>query len=181
MPNGRFTVDLNDPEDVRKKLPRARAIAEERQRALETWTNVVKTLEGLADESTEASSPAEPKPARARKPSRTSKSHSPAQDAVIRVVNEHGRPMRAAEVGAIIGGKRNTVSAAMWGAAKRERLKKVGEGLYAPMDYQPDATDVMSLNGAAAAFAGEPTPVAPEPAEQHERDRLLPETREHQE
>lgn len=137
MVGSRLNVNLNDPEDVRKKLPKVRAALEEKQREVEAWSTLVNTLEVISAEQNTAPAAKDTRPARRRSAPRRQRSSSPAQDAVVGVIAEHLRPMRAAEVAKILGRPRNPVSAAMWGAAKAGRLQQIGDGLYAAPGWHP--------------------------------------------
>lgn len=127
-------VDIADPKDMRAKIADAEAILEAKQLVVREaeedahrWAELVanlKLLTGIVrvDETTAVSS----------RP-------SPAQDAVVRIVEREGRAMRPVEVARKLraeGSKvtsSNAVNAALYAAAEAGRLRRPAERQYAPV------------------------------------------------
>lgn len=173
MVGSRLNVNLNDPDDVRKKLPKVRAALEEKQREVDAWSDLVKTLEFIAsaDASAGSKDTSSTRQSSSRRQSRSAGSRSqgsqsPAKDAVVRVITEHNRPMRAPEVASILNRERNAVNAAMWGAAKAGRLRALGEGQYAPPGWQsPAEPNLLASTNGSGPGANE-AELPPEPREE---------------
>jgi hypothetical protein len=133
-------LNLADPDAIRRKLPelyewveRKRRAVEQAQRELETTETLVEQLRALAGS---ASLPTSGKLDSGQK-------EASAQDAVVRVINEAKRPLRAVDVAGKLDNpiKRDTVNWALWHAEKEGLIKRVSQGLYASLDYQSPPED----------------------------------------
>jgi hypothetical protein len=129
-------IDLAKPDTIREKLPQLerlvdekRVVASQIQQDFEAWATLLKKLRVLAglvvrvDEGSDLDD---------------SGRSSPAQDAVVRVVEREGRPMRPMEVTQVLTeeghevSSNNAVNSALHAAAKAHRLTRPGPRLYAP-------------------------------------------------
>lgn len=76
------------------------------------------------------------------------KADSPAQDAAVRIVEREGRAMRPPEVAGMLRSEgfpvtsTNAVNAALYAAAKSERIVRPKKGWYAPKGYGEDRVAV---------------------------------------
>jgi hypothetical protein len=127
-----FEVDLADLESVKERVPELERIVAEKRGAATTaareysqWSDLLKRLrlligEGADNESTKRG---------------VGKSTS---NLVVRVVEEAGGPVRAAEIHERLKGiNPGTVGWAISNATNERRIKRVGYGVYAPMDWGP--------------------------------------------
>jgi hypothetical protein len=70
---------------------------------------------------------------------------------VVETVNAAGDALSVAAVSAKMpDAKRDTVGWALWKAADEGLLKKIAQGIYAPLDYTPPKDLQPSLNGSRA-------------------------------
>jgi hypothetical protein len=129
----KLQVDIADVKDIKAKISSAEKIWKEKRSAVreaekeaDHWAGLVDNLKSMAgivtvDESTAGSS----------RP-------SPAQDAVVRIVQREGRPMRPVEVAKQLKAEgnqvtsSNAVNAALYAAAEAGRLRRPGPRQYAP-------------------------------------------------
>jgi hypothetical protein len=137
-------VNLADPEAIREKLPEVhrwvegkRGAVQRSQRELETAEALLEQLKALAGTTPTSSSVDRGKVESSRK-------DASAQDAVIRVINDAKRPLRAVDVASEIDVpvKRETVNWALWHAEKEGLIQRVSQGLYAALDYDSPQDDL---------------------------------------
>jgi hypothetical protein len=158
-----FPIDIADRADVRAKLPRARAILTQRDRALkealddmESWKTLVELMEHIAgaddesddDENTEGQASEQPEPQGSPPVSGPiTVDFSGVEtllDAVVRTVTEQNRPIRSREVAELLRGEpqfarvqNDAVSNSLYYAAERADPRRVNKlpqrGVYAPL------------------------------------------------
>jgi len=139
-------IDLADPEDIKAKLPHARAMLGAKRRAVkdaerehDNWELLVQRLEILAGVDG----------AEKAKTGAASRQPAPAQDAVVRIVEREGRPMRPPEVAGMLRSEgfpvasTNAINAALYAAAQSGRLVRPKKGWYAPRGYDEDRSAVV--------------------------------------
>lgn len=127
----KLQVDLADPDDLRAKVAEAEEIwAQKRQLLREVegevkyWEELVASLKRLGGTTAGGDVAGSNRP-------------SPAQDAVVEIVEREGRPMRPIEVTRRLREegqdvKNAAVNAALYAAAEAGRLRRPGERQYAP-------------------------------------------------
>jgi hypothetical protein len=162
-------VDLSDPKDIRAKLPRAERILERLEREvaasqdrLARWLLLVEGLRSVAGATTRTSAATEATaaasaanvgspPATEDETSDTAKAAGRAQmqDLVVGRLNEHGQPIRSRDLHRMLVEEGHpdltpdSVSNALWYAAERLRTaRKLGHGVYAPLGWHPDASEI---------------------------------------
>ena len=131
-PQPKLQVNLADPDDIRAKisdaenvLAKKRQVAREVQDDADHWEDLVRNLKEMAgivsvDEKAASNRP------------------SPAQDLVVRIVMQEGKPMRPVEVAERLEAEghyvasNNAVNAALYAAAQAGRLRRPGPRQYAP-------------------------------------------------
>lgn len=125
-------VDLANPDDIAAKLGDAESILKDKRRVAaeanaeaEHWADLVGKLRSFHAIEIDESGTASGRP-------------SPAQDAVVRVVEREGREMRPAEVVKALKAEghkpasNDAVNAALYAAAEAGRLKRPKDRHYAP-------------------------------------------------
>jgi hypothetical protein len=143
-------IDLADMDDVRAQLPRARDILKRKQEALErsqkdydSFRELVGLLARRAGVDLDDAAPDAPDSGSAE----SARASSDVLRPVVDVVNEHGGPIRARDVKAILIRRGfevpgDAVRDALYYAAKRREprlLQSLPErGYYAPLSYQRD-------------------------------------------
>jgi hypothetical protein len=157
-----LTIDLADPEDIRKKLPQARELFAAKQRELlelnkqvEHWAALVNHLAGVVGE---------PGGERSRGiraygggPSfelrANRKKRAPSQQKAIDALQQFGRPTGPSALYRFMVSEQlsapanaNALGASLYGAQKAGRIQKTPDGLYAPLDWQPEQ-DRLTENG----------------------------------
>jgi hypothetical protein len=133
-------IDLADTEDIRAKLPHARAMLDQKRRVVkaaereaDNWALLVKRLEVLA-----GVDGVEKKRAGQR-------AAAPAQDAAVQIIEREGRLMRPPEVAGMMQAKgypvtsTNAINAALYAAWQNKKLSRPRKGWYGPKD--DDQTD----------------------------------------
>lgn len=153
MPN--LHVDFSSPKAIRAALPlvqdevdRARMRLTAARDELAGWTQLQSALETIAgfDHSAASESsvpvedavPSEPEEDETE-PSVDDDDHGSqisAVDTVVPIVNELGGRVTIAQLSERMPNfKKKTVGWALWKATKEQRIKRVGQGVYAPLDY----------------------------------------------
>jgi hypothetical protein len=118
-----FQVDISDPDAIREALDQATERAEVAREELDRWDAVRERLTLLVKQF-------EP-------PAWTM---TTAQGVVISAVNQRGGPTRAADIAglpALAHLERKTVNWALWKAHQDKQIKKLSQGVYAPLNYMP--------------------------------------------
>lgn len=131
-PQPKLQVNLADPDDIRAKvsdaekvLAKKQQVAREAQEDADHWEDLVRSLKEMAgiisvDEKAASNRP------------------SPAQDLVVKIVMQEGKPMRPVEVAERLEAaghevaSNNAVNAALYAAAQAGRLRRPGPRQYAP-------------------------------------------------
>lgn len=131
-PKPKLQVNLADPKDIRAKISDAEAVLEKKQQVAreaqedaDHWGDLVRNLKEMVgivsvDEKSASNRP------------------SPAQDLVVRIVVQEGKPMRPVEVAERLQAEghdvasNNAVNAALYAAAQAGRLRRPGPRQYAP-------------------------------------------------
>jgi hypothetical protein len=160
-----LTIDLADPEDIRQKLPQARELFAAKQRELvdlskqiEHWAALVNHLAGVVGE-LGVERPRAVTGVRAYgggpsldlRPNR--KKRAPSQEKAIDALRRFGRPTGPSALHRYMVAEQleapanpNALGASLYGAEKAGRIKKTPEGLYAPLEWQPEQ-DRLTENG----------------------------------
>ena len=140
-------INLADPINIKGQLQAARAIYEAKNEQLKSLYQEVEHLRAIVEHMAamvgERFEPVAAEPA----PGASRRSASPAQDEAIAVIAKHRRPMRPAEVARELDKDINAVGAALWAAEKNGKVRKLGPGLYAPLDYIPPPDTLLAPNG----------------------------------
>jgi hypothetical protein len=136
-----LSVNLDDLQDIREKLPRIRQRRAEKQRELEAlqaevhwWSAQADSLAARIREQAPSPVPADTPPQRA----------APAQERAIKALEKAGRPMGPSALYRFMVGEgldaknANAVGANLWAAAKAGRIKQNPDGAYVPLSWEPD-------------------------------------------
>lgn len=138
-------VDLFDPQDIRAKLPDIRRIYVSKREELEKLTEqvrglgeMVELLARLANDATD------PLPSTSENGDAPSRRVAPGQERAIAALERAGRPMGPAALFHFMlteqmdtPANANALGANLWSAERAGRIKKVKEGAYAPLSWQP--------------------------------------------
>jgi hypothetical protein len=135
-----FEVDLADLDSIKERLPELERIVGEKHRVAEDaaieyaqWSDLLKRLRYLADDSPEDGS------GRPRSVTRT------ASDMVVRMLDEAGGPLRAAQIGSRLPQiNPGTLGWVLSTAAKEGRIKRLEHGLYAPADWGSSQPELLT-------------------------------------
>lgn len=140
-----FEVDLMDPADIRRKLPRAQSImrdleeaAAEAEQRLDHWRRLVLQLEQFV--AGPSASPSQNGHHRV----------GTKEDLVVALVNQLGRGVRPPEVFAMLREQGvdvasvNSANTMLHTAWKKQRIAKLRKGLYAPL---AEAGPMFSMSG----------------------------------
>jgi hypothetical protein len=117
-----FPVDMSDPDAIRDALDTATEKAETAREELARWETVRERLALLVRDF-------EPPPW----------AQTTAQGVVVASINNRGGPTRAADLAvlpALSHLERKTINWALWKAAKDKHIKKLSQGVYAPLAYE---------------------------------------------
>lgn len=127
-----FQVDLTDPEAIREALDEVTRQVQDKRVELAEWEALKSRLAVL----------------NAGLRPRAGTSGDTIQQGVVAAVNELGRPIRASDVAAILpadtAGK--TINWALWKSEQEGLIKKLEQGVYAPLDYVVSEQDVLPLS-----------------------------------
>jgi hypothetical protein len=137
-------VNLADPEAIRKKLPEVHRWVEGKRGAVHRTQRELETAEALLEQLKALAGIASPSSSVDKGEVESSRKDASAQDAVIRVINDAKRPLRAVDVAIEIDApvKRETVNWALWHAEKEGLIQRVSQGLYAPLGYESRQDDL---------------------------------------
>jgi hypothetical protein len=144
-------VDLADPVSIRAKLPEVsrvveakRVTAAEAQKDLERWVELESRLKEIAGivEAGKVVSITASDSAEATETASVTKTGS--VNVVVGILNREGREMRTAEIRALapMTVKPDTISWALWRAAKDGLIQRLAKGRYAPRDWGPTNPDL---------------------------------------
>lgn len=154
-----FSINPFDPSDVRSKLPEMRRQLAAKRQALETLGDQVRGLSDLiehlarvAGSSTQATS--------ATGSRDTPRATAPGQARAVAALERADKPMKPAVLFEFMRTEKMdapktsaALNASLWAAAKAGRVKSLGQGMYAPLSWQPDTTNtdykLASSNGSA--------------------------------
>lgn len=136
-----LSIDLANPQDIRKKLPRVIGLYEAKREELNALTAQVRYWGELADNLARIAG--EP-PVTPRDIEPVAQRSAPGQALVIEALERAGRPMGPSALhrfmldqGMEAPSTTNAVGANLWAAAKAGRVRKLQGGRYAPL---PDAS-----------------------------------------
>ena len=132
-------IDLADPDSIRKRLPEVsrvvagkRAVVAEAQDDLQQWVELEQRLKAIAGV-TGISEESLPQPTVTPEPDRAS-----SVQVVVEILEREPRPWRTREVRAVAPDwlKPDTISWALWAAAKDGLIQRLQKGYYAPLSYR---------------------------------------------
>jgi hypothetical protein len=183
-------VDLVNPADIRAKLPQFEQILVEREQAvreqqdeLDRWRRLVAVLRGVAGvpapavaqggQATAAENPAATTGPKAASEEAAATGRAELQALVLEAINRVGRPIRSRDLRAMLvqeGHDLNldSVSNALWYAAVRlGSIRKMGRGVYAPLQAAPEEPAPSPPSTAAAGPHGSSEEAAEAPSADH--------------
>jgi hypothetical protein len=147
-----LNINIADPEDIQAKLGEVRvriATKEDEvrkaQRELRVWQDILRRLEFLAELSPRPAREVAPGPAPVHRGAvaRMLQDATPdpgAQEAVVRLLEENGGPLRNSEVADLLPSLNpRTVSWALWNAEREGHIQRVRQGVYAPRGWWDDS------------------------------------------
>jgi hypothetical protein len=152
MTSETFSVNPFDPSDVRSKLPEMRRqLAAERQE-LEALGERVRGLSDLIEHlALVAGSSAHPTSATGN--GDTSHATAPGQARAVAALERADKPMKPAALFEFMRTEKMpapktsaALNASLWAAAKAGRVKRLGQGMYAPLSWEADADYKLALS-----------------------------------
>jgi hypothetical protein len=141
-----FEVDISDPSSVRARIAELDALIAEKKAAFKAaqadlmyWTQMRKRLGVLAGEPSPVGKAVRAGASAAATLVVAAGANLSIQQQTEMWVNQLGRPVTAADILVRLpeGTRREAVNWALWNAAENERIQKVDQGVYAPLDYEP--------------------------------------------
>lgn len=145
-----LSVDLDDPQDIREKLPRVRERHAEKQRELEALQAEVRWWSHQADSLAERIGEKSSAPASTDAPLQRA---APAQERAIMALEKADRPMGPSALYRFMVGEGleaknpNAVGANLWAAAKANRVKRTPDGRYVPLSWKGNESSPDSQSG----------------------------------
>ena len=141
-------IDLADRAGLKAQLPQARQLYESKLAELKDLHQEVEHLRAIVEHMAAlAGESFEPVGVSGNMSAQKNGQVGPAQEAAAKVVNKARRPMRAREVVKELNGEPNAVGAALWAAARKGLVRKLGAGRYAPRDYIPPPDSLLPDEG----------------------------------
>lgn len=146
VPSEGFQIDLENPAEIRAKMPDIRRLYDEKRTALEGLTAQVELLGRLVGEqqpppsqtpTAGAPTTSSPKPAKASKAGQ----YAPGQDRAVKALEHANRPMGPTSLfkymeanGMDLPKNPNALGSNLWSAWKAGRIMRAPNGVYTPLD-----------------------------------------------
>jgi hypothetical protein len=151
-PSGNLSVDLDDPQDIRNKLPDVRRRYAAKRRELEEleaqvryWGQFVDLLAAMVGEK---------RPTERESDSGALRKSAPGQDRAVAALEKAGRPMGPSALYRFMVGENmpapknpNALGANLWAASRAGRVRQTPEGLYAPLSWEPPQDPLAADHG----------------------------------
>jgi hypothetical protein len=137
----KFEVDIADPEAIASALKRVRAEIETKRVEMRELLALRDKLVVLAGETSVDAPP--------------DSERATATSAVVASINAYGGELRPQQVWTMNPGiPPKTIGWALWKAEREGLIKKISQGVYAPLDYEPETLLTAASDALARAAAG---------------------------
>jgi hypothetical protein len=164
-----LSIDPFDPQDVQAKLPEMRRMLAAKRKELEALNDQIRSLGELVELFGRLAPPPPSTPSAGRDDSVTRAKSAPGQDRAVAALERAGQPMGPAALYAFMQAEglenmpknANALGANLWSAVKAGRIKKLEDGRYASLVWEPPSPEPvlpLSTDYRRAAEYGMPVP-----------------------